>query len=68
MKVQSILNAMMHPQFLMVMVFYAVITFVVGPFVGGLVLGREGIGHGYLVGGGLSLLLWHFYGRNIVRM
>lgn len=68
MNVSSILNAMTHPQFLMIMAFYAVITFVVGPFVGGLVLGRKGIGHGYLIGGGLSLLLWHFYGRRISNM
>ena len=59
---------MMHPQFLTVMAFYAVITFVVGPFVGGLVLGREGIGHGYIVGGVISILLWHFYGRGMARM
>ena len=67
-KMNKILNAMMEPQFLKIMLFYLVVTFFVGPFVGGIVLGRRGVGHGYLVGGVISLLLWHFYGRRIARM
>ena len=68
MKVETILKTLLEPQFLMIMAFYAVITFIVGPVVGGYFFGRRGVGHGYLVGGVISLILWHFYGRDIVRM
>lgn len=68
MKPMNVLEMLMEPQFLMIMAFYAVITFVVGPVVGGYLYGRRGAGHGYLVGGVISVLLWHFYGRRMVRM
>lgn len=68
MQLIKILEMLMEQQFLAVMAFYAVITFVVGPIVGGYLYGRRGVGNGYLVGGVISLVLWHFYGRHIVRM
>jgi hypothetical protein len=68
MKLNNVLEILMEPQVLMIMAFYAVITFVVGPIVGGYLFGRRGVGHGYLVGGIISLMLFHFYGSKVVRM
>lgn len=68
MNLESILRSLFEPKVIKIMIFYAVITFFIGPILGGVLMGRKGMGHGYLVGGIVSLLLWHFYGRRIARM
>jgi len=57
----------LNERFIGVMVFYAVLTYLLSPFVAYLIAGEKHLGTGFIVGSILSILLWFFYGRGYVR-
>lgn len=59
--------------FIQIMLFYAFLTYLLFPFIGyhfyKLFIGKaklNGAGNGFVIGSLVSLLLWYFYGRNLV--
>ena len=49
--------------FWFVMIFYALLSGVVSPYIGYHLKGKSGLGQGYVVGTMLSLILWFTVGK-----
>lgn len=64
----NICNITIMYQFWIVMVFYAILSCVVFPYVGYQLKGKSGLGQGYVVGTALSLLLWFTVGKKYVGL
>jgi len=54
--------------FISIMVFYAIISYIIGPLVGYYLGGRTltSAGTGFVVGSVISIILWYTYGQKIV--
>ena len=50
----------------MIMLFYAILTFVLLPGLGYLIMKKDGITYGMVIGGFLSIVLWLQYGKKMV--
>jgi len=52
-----------------VMAFYAVLTYILFPVIGYFLLGKtlDAAGNGFIVGSVVSVLLWKFYGFDLVK-
>ena len=57
----------MNQKTMMVMLFYAVLTFLAGPMVGERFLGKDGVGYGMIVGAVVSIGLWYTVGQKFVK-
>jgi len=55
-------------KFITIMLFYILISYVVGPIVGYYALGKtsSAAGHGFVVGSVVSILLWYLVGSKMV--
>jgi len=55
--------------FMGIMVFYAIITYIIGPIVGYYFGGRtlNSAGNGFIVGSLISIILWYSFGQKIVN-
>lgn len=53
----------MNSVFLQVMVFYALITYLIFPAIGYYLNKVKGAGNGFVVGSIVSLVLWFMYGK-----
>ena len=54
--------------FVQVMLFYALLTFIIGPMIGYYSFGDlESAGNGYVIGSILSLILWYLVGSQLVE-
>jgi hypothetical protein len=55
--------------FLSVMLFYAILTFLIGPLIGYYLGGKTllSAGNGFIVGSLLSIVLWLVVGKNLVK-
>jgi hypothetical protein len=51
--------------FWFVMIFYALLSGVVAPYIGYRLKGKTGLGEGYVIGTVLSLILWFTVGKNM---
>jgi hypothetical protein len=54
--------------FIQIMVFYIILSFIIGPLVGYYIGGNsyENAGYGFIVGSALSIILWIMYGQKMV--
>lgn len=54
--------------FLGIMAFYILLSYIVFPFAFYYLMGKTltSAGNGFVVGSGLSIILWYFYGRHLV--
>lgn len=57
----------MNQKFVGVMVFYAVLTYLISPLLAYTIAGEKYLGTGFVVGSILSVLLWYIYGRTYVK-
>jgi hypothetical protein len=58
----------MNTTFIQIMVFYAFLSYVIGPAIGYYAFGHtlKSAGNGFIVGSIISVLLWHFFGSKMV--
>ena len=56
-------------KFIQIMMFYVLLSFIMFPLLSYYVFDNtlESAGNGYVVGSIISLLLWQFYGKKIIR-
>jgi len=56
-------------KFIQIMMFYVLLSFILFPLLSYYVFDNtlESAGNGYVVGSIISLLLWQFYGKKIIR-
>jgi hypothetical protein len=54
--------------FLAIMLFYILLSYVLFPLAFYYLMGKTltNAGNGFVVGSGLSIILWYFYGRHLV--
>ena len=54
--------------FMQIMVFYALLSYVIGPVIGYYAFGHsiQSAGYGFIVGSIISVMLWHFFGSKMV--
>jgi len=52
----------------MVMVFYMILSYIIGPIIGYYLIGKNvaSIGNGLIIGSITSIILWYTYGRHMV--
>ena len=60
-------NITMNKKTMMVMLFYAILTFLAGPVAGEQLRGKEGIGYGMIAGAVVSIALWYTVGSKYAR-
>jgi uncharacterized membrane protein len=55
--------------FIQIMVFYIVLSFIIGPLLGYHVIGNnyDNAGYGFMAGSVLSIILWIMYGQKMVN-
>ncbi len=56
-------------KFIQIMMFYVLLSFILFPLLSYYIFDNtlESAGNGYVVGSIISLLLWQFYGKKIIR-
>lgn len=58
----------MNALFWQIMIFYGVLSLIVGPLIGNYFNSSNGAGYGYLVGSVISMFLWIQFGSKMTRM
>lgn len=55
--------------FVSIMLFYILLSYLVFPLIFYYVFGRslKSAGNGFIVGSVISILLWHFFGRKLIK-
>jgi hypothetical protein len=52
--------------FIQIIIFYGIITLIIGPFIGYQIRNNfEDAGHGFVIGSIICIILWELYGRKI---
>jgi len=58
----------MYNEFWMVMLFYAILSCFIMPFLGYYIKGVQGLGQGYILGTVVSVILWFTVGKKMSRV
>ena len=58
----------MYTEFWMVMLFYALLSCFIMPFLGYYIKGVQGLSQGYIVGTVVSLILWFVVGKKMAKV
>ena len=58
----------MNTEFWQVMIFYAVLSCFIMPYLGYYIKGVQGLGQGYIVGTIVSLILWFLVGKKMAKV